>query len=168
MASRAKKAKLEDDTNDLFTVEKVLDKRMGKAGREEYLIQWQGFPESESSWEPKENLQCVQLLADFEKEYAKREKPTTRRRPKTPEQDQSAASAEEEPNTNDAFGLNGKQLKCLVGLTRASGELHFLCKFSDDTARLLPTKEVNLRYPQQVIKYYESKLTLQEPLNDEL
>lgn len=52
-------------------VEKVLDKRTGKAGRDEFLIQWQGFPESDSSWEPRENLQCVEMLDEFEREFSK-------------------------------------------------------------------------------------------------
>ncbi|EGT34760.1 CBN-HPL-2 protein [Caenorhabditis brenneri] len=168
MSSRSKKAKIEEEKGDVFVVEKVLSRRIGKAGREEFLIQWQGFPESDSSWEPRENLQCTEMLEQFEKESAKRDKPSTRRRQKSPEKDtaqpaateQAAPNADTEPNTSDRFGLNGKQMKHIVGLTKATGELHFLCKFADDTAMLVPAKEVNSRYPSHVIKYYESKLVI--------
>ncbi|EFO86862.1 CRE-HPL-2 protein [Caenorhabditis remanei] len=150
--SLAKKPKLDDSKNNVFIVEKVLDKRPGKAGREEFLIQWQGFSEDDSSWEPRENLHCIELLEEFEKEYAKRDRPI-RRRQKSPEQDVVAGPAEEEPSSSDKFSLNGKQLKCIVGLTRSPGELHFLCKFNDDTARLLPAKEINNRYRPFVDEY---------------
>ncbi|CAB07241.1 Chromobox protein homolog hpl-2 [Caenorhabditis elegans] len=175
MSSKStKRAKIEDPKDNVFMVEKVLDKRTGKAGRDEFLIQWQGFPESDSSWEPRENLQCVEMLDEFEREFSKREKPIRKRHSQKPEPSEDQADPEEdkdekkETNQNDKFSLEGKQLKCIVGLTKGPGELHFLCKFSDDTARLLPAKEVNSRYPSQVIRYYESKLTIQDPKADEL
>ncbi|ULT99999.1 hypothetical protein L3Y34_000925 [Caenorhabditis briggsae] len=159
---------MDDPKDNVFMVEKVLDKRSGKAGREEFLIQWQGFPASDSSWEPRENLQCIDLLEEFEKEFAKREKPS-RRKLKSPErstskQQQSTSKQqpapesletpnEEEVFTKDNFSLHGKQLKCIVGITKTPGDLHFLCKFTDDTARLIPAKEVNSRYRPFVDEY---------------
>lgn len=44
-------------------IESVLDKRTSK-GNVEYLIDWQGQPESERSWEPEENLRQAQGLLD--------------------------------------------------------------------------------------------------------
>lgn len=32
---------------------------------DEYLIKWEGYAVSESTWEPKQNLNCPQLLKDF-------------------------------------------------------------------------------------------------------
>lgn len=72
----------------VFAVEKVLNKRNGRQGQVEFLIKWQvcyweatlikrwifyfqGFPESENTWEPRENLQCSKMLEEFEREYAK-------------------------------------------------------------------------------------------------
>jgi transposase InsO family protein len=52
-----------------FEVESILDvrtRRFGKGSREEYLVQWKGYPLWESTWEPKANLRhCPDLLREF-------------------------------------------------------------------------------------------------------
>ena len=47
-----------------FEVEKILDKRT-HYGKIQYLIKWKGYPSSEASWEPEENLNCPKLLKEF-------------------------------------------------------------------------------------------------------
>ena len=50
---------------DQYVVEKILAER--KNGRRlEYLVKWVGYPAEESSWEPRSNLRCPDLLAEFE------------------------------------------------------------------------------------------------------
>ena len=39
-----------------FYVEKVIKMRDNKEGREEFLVKWVGYPLSEATWEPFENL----------------------------------------------------------------------------------------------------------------
>jgi hypothetical protein len=46
-------------------VERILAKR--KVGRQQqYLVKWQGYPAEDNSWEPRSNLHCPDLLAEFE------------------------------------------------------------------------------------------------------
>ncbi|GAB4814481.1 hypothetical protein N2152v2_001527 [Parachlorella kessleri] len=47
-----------EDTTDIFLVERILDKRTttGKGRRTEYLVQWQGYPIYDATWEPISNL----------------------------------------------------------------------------------------------------------------
>jgi len=48
-----------------YVVERILGQR--KNGRkQQYLVKWAGYPVEESSWEPRANLRCPDLLAEFE------------------------------------------------------------------------------------------------------
>ncbi|CAO4369465.1 unnamed protein product [Caenorhabditis nigoni] len=95
-----------------------------------------------------------------EREFQREREKTSRRKLKSPErstpkqqqstskqqpapESQETTRKEEEVFTKDNFSLHGKQLKCIVGLTKTPGDLHFLRKFTDDTARLILAKEVN-------------------------
>ena len=50
-----------------YEVEQILDKRK-HYGKTQYLIKWKGYPLSEASWEPEENLNCPELLEEFNKQ----------------------------------------------------------------------------------------------------
>ncbi|CAO4369462.1 unnamed protein product [Caenorhabditis nigoni] len=97
-----------------------------------------------------------------EREFQREREKTSRRKLKSPErstpkqqqstskqqpasESQETTRKEEEVFTKDNFSLHGKQLKCIVGLTKTPGDFHFLCKFTDDTARFILAKEVNSR-----------------------
>jgi hypothetical protein len=51
----------------LYEVEDILDKRYNiKTGQEEYRVKWEGYPESQATWEPISNLQYVlELIQEF-------------------------------------------------------------------------------------------------------
>ena len=67
------KEKDDDDAgSEEYVVEKVKRKRMTQEGKEMYLIKWEGYSESENTWEPKEYLNCPKLIAKFEKKAKKR------------------------------------------------------------------------------------------------
>ncbi|XP_077559638.1 chromobox protein homolog 1-like [Haemaphysalis longicornis] len=55
-----------------YVVERILDKRV-RNGRAQYLLKWSGYPCSECTWEPEENLDCPDLMKKFEKRMAKKE-----------------------------------------------------------------------------------------------
>lgn len=49
-----------------FEVEEIIDKRVRKK-KVEYCLKWKGYNDNENSWEPKENLNCDELIKNFEK-----------------------------------------------------------------------------------------------------
>ncbi|VDM70191.1 unnamed protein product, partial [Strongylus vulgaris] len=77
-----------------------------------------------STWEPEENVACHELIAEFERKRAKTEK--------------------KEPSTSTEK-REEKQLHRIIGLTDSPGELHFLIKWKDHTADLVPAKEANVK-----------------------
>ncbi|KAI6176798.1 Chromobox protein-like protein 3-like protein [Aphelenchoides bicaudatus] len=68
-----------DPQNNIFLVEKLLDRRWRRQ-RSEYLVKWMGYPDSENSWEPKQNINPV-LVEQFD---AEKGGPLTGPAPKAP------------------------------------------------------------------------------------
>jgi len=64
--------------DDVYEIDKVLDRRPSSVGSYEYLVQWRGYPESENSWEPGPNISAGALNAFWLKHNirAKRQKAT--------------------------------------------------------------------------------------------
>ncbi|KAH6923511.1 hypothetical protein HPB50_002133 [Hyalomma asiaticum] len=62
-----------------YIVEKVLDRREWQ-GKLQYLLKWKGYPASENTWEPEENLHCPDLIGQFLKKQKQKAK-SERRQP---------------------------------------------------------------------------------------
>ena len=53
--------------NDIYYIERILDRRKVN-GRLEYKIKWEGYPMSQSTWEPLENLKtAIELVEEYDK-----------------------------------------------------------------------------------------------------
>uniref|UniRef100_A0ABI7W7T5 Histone-lysine N-methyltransferase SUV39H1 n=1 Tax=Felis catus TaxID=9685 RepID=A0ABI7W7T5_FELCA len=50
-----------------FEVEYLCDYKKIRE-QEYYLVKWRGYPDSESTWEPRQNLKCVRILKQFHKD----------------------------------------------------------------------------------------------------
>jgi len=143
-----------------YTVEKILDKRI-RGGKTEYLIKWEGYPDSENTWEPEDNLDCPDLIGAFE-EKSKQKKEEKKRKK---EAEASSSGKKKQKLVEDEEGKprgfeRGLQPERIIGATDSSGELMFLMKWKDsDEADLVPARQANVKCPQIVIQFYEERLT---------
>lgn len=65
-----------DDEQDEYIVETIRGWRYNKRMkyRKEFLIKWQNYPEDQNTYEPREHLNCSEILEKFVKNLDKREK----------------------------------------------------------------------------------------------
>jgi len=149
-----------------FIVDKILDKR-SKNGKIEYYLSWKGFGPEENTWEPRENLDCPDLIKLFEDNRRKGDK-AKRAAPKST--DDPAAKKAKHP-TEDARPRGferGLQPERIIGATDSSGELIFLIKWKgSDEADLVPARQANMKSPQVVIQFYEERLSWHTTSQDE-
>jgi len=98
-----------------FIVEKVLKMRTTKKGKVQYLLKWKGFPHSENTWEPAENLECPGLIAAFMAEQKEKQQTTTTKSNENSNGKRSHSTHshtdEENNNTNNTSQLNDLVLK---------------------------------------------------------
>lgn len=51
--------------NDDFEVHRIIDVYFHKNGKRDFLVSWKGYPASENSWEPEDNMDCKDLIAKY-------------------------------------------------------------------------------------------------------
>jgi len=155
-------APAEEEEEEEFTVEKVVDSRM-RGGKKEYLLKWKGYPDSENTWEPSENLDCPDMIAVFEDKKKKKEseKGVKRKATNSAKDDVKEKKKKKDGGDNKPRGFErGLTPERIIGATDSSGELMFLMKWnSSDEADLVPARQANVRCPQIVIAFYEERLT---------
>ncbi|CAF0986615.1 unnamed protein product [Adineta ricciae] len=152
-----------------FVVEKILKMRTTKKGKVQYLLKWKGFPDSENTWEPAENLECPDLIAAFVAEQKEKQETSTSNGKRshsiasTDEVNNNSTSSTKRPRIEiEQTGYHrGLLPEKLMGATDIyDGELMFLVKWKDvNKPELVPSRIVNKQSAQMVIKFYEDRLT---------
>ncbi|CAF2860227.1 unnamed protein product [Rotaria sp. Silwood2] len=52
--------------DDIYVVEKILDKKILENDQIVYLLKWFGYNEDDATWEPEENIFCKDLIDQYE------------------------------------------------------------------------------------------------------
>uniref|UniRef100_T1L3U7 Chromo domain-containing protein n=1 Tax=Tetranychus urticae TaxID=32264 RepID=T1L3U7_TETUR len=61
----------DDSEEEEYAIEKILDRRV-RSGVTEYYIKWKGYSESDNTWEPECNLNCPEMIQQFERQRNQR------------------------------------------------------------------------------------------------
>jgi len=166
----------EEDNEEEFIVEKILKKRKKPNGKWEYFLKWSGFDDSYNTWEPKENMDCEEMLEEFERNWAKEQKQgakkVTKRRgsehgiefePKQARLDISESTAPKK------YGFDrGLDPLRIIGAIHTNGREEFLMKWKGtDEVDALSVQETKKRYPQIVIRFFEERMAWHSPNDNE-
>ena len=149
-----------------FVVEKIIDSRV-KGRKKEYFLKWKRFPDSENTWEPHDNLDCPELISDFEEKNKKKQEESKKRKKVDEDGSKKKKVVEKEDNKPRGFD-QGLPPERIISATDSGSELMFLMKWKEsDEADLVPARQANIRCPQIVIQFYEERLTWHTHEDDE-
>ncbi|XP_055342452.1 chromo domain-containing protein cec-1-like [Paramacrobiotus metropolitanus] len=113
LAASAKEPSAELAGEDIYQAEGIIGKQVRRGGQIFYRVKWLGYPVSQSTWEPLENIgHCFEFIDAYERRTAAA-KPRRRRRPRDDEEESSSEaeedSAEEVPRPRSAGRARGSR-----------------------------------------------------------
>jgi len=160
-----KRDRAEAEEEEVYVVEKILDKRVIPDGTVLYYLKWRNYPESDNTWEPVTNLDCDELISEFEKVWAANNHSQKGASAGSTSPSKKKRSSKKNNGFNDVgnepIGFErGYEAEEIIGATDLDGQIMFNIKWKNtDILDWVPAKEANVKCPQVVIKYYENCLT---------
>lgn len=63
---------------ELYEVERIVDRRKNKKGKTEYLVRWKGYESEDDTWEPEQHLvNCEECMDEFNRHHTEKQKEST-------------------------------------------------------------------------------------------
>lgn len=148
-------AEAESTDDNEFVVEKITQKKFDSRGHSKYLVKWQGFPASDNTWEPEENLaDCDKKMEIFEFQSA--EKLTEKHASEDEESRQT--TTKQSKRRLDQF-LKEWEINDVMGLTVIAKEKYFLVSLANSTQKMwIRASLANQIIPGKVIDFYIKSL----------
>ena len=92
----------------------------------EYLLKWRGYGDDDNTWEPADNLDCTDLIEEFERKRKEmKARPGDKRKLETKKEKKVTSKGPGERLRGFERRLDPERI---VGATDSSGELMFLIK----------------------------------------
>lgn len=137
---------LKEEEN-IFQVEKIIDKFVDADGTSHYLVKWLGFPDEENTWEAETDLDCRDKINKYE---AKLRKYHIAFRKKSEEAKQSAESAATPIRSDQANGI----VKIIDKYVEDDGEVFYQVKWIDESGeRISWRSEYDLDCSDRIAEY---------------
>nr|QEP99640.1 polycomb group heterochromatin-associated protein HP1-like protein [Dugesia japonica] len=149
-------------TEEIFYVEKILEMKY-ENGKRLFFLKWEGFPDSENTWEPEENLECPELIKEFLKEQRKLKCAKKRKRLLSADSLNLEELPEEviikEPAVKPRGFPRSREPESILAAGMMNDQMMFLIKWKNvDMANLVSARRANIECPQVVIRFYENHL----------
>ncbi|CAG2173928.1 unnamed protein product [Oppiella nova] len=141
-----------------YVVEAVVDKRR-RNNRVEYLIKWQGYGDQDNTWEPEANLDCQELIDEYEKSVKSSAQKPSKASTVTAKKSRPARGGGES-SIRDVIGFErGFEAEKIIGVTELNGDLLYLVQWQGGgDADLVPANVANHKCPQIVIQFFQERI----------
>ncbi|XP_060630749.1 chromodomain Y-like protein [Anolis sagrei] len=129
-------------SEELYEVERIVDKRKNKKGKTEYLVRWKGYESEDDTWEPEQHLvNCVEYIHEFNRHHNEKQKESTLTR--TNRTSPNNARKQISRSTNSSFSKTSKTL--VIGKDHeAKNQLFTPQKFRKNNTPLSGRKNMDL------------------------
>ncbi|XP_025027845.1 chromodomain Y-like protein [Python bivittatus] len=129
-------------SEELYEVERIVDKRKNKKGKTEYLVRWKGYESEDDTWEPEQHLvNCEEYIHEFNRHHNEKQKESTLTR--TNRTSPNNARKQISRSTNSSFSKTSKSL--VIGKDHESkNQLFAAQKFRKNNTPLSGRKNMDL------------------------
>ncbi|XP_072801844.1 chromodomain Y-like protein isoform X2 [Vicugna pacos] len=129
-------------SEELYEVERIVDKRKNKKGKTEYLVRWKGYGSEDDTWEPEQHLEnCEEYIRDFQRRHSERQREGAL--PRAPRTSPNSARKQVSRSTNSSFSKASPK-PLVIGKdpeSRSSTLFAASQKFRKNTAPSLSTRK---------------------------
>jgi len=93
-----------------YVVENIVGKRSVRGGKVQYFVKWEGFPDTDNTWEPEENLSCPEKVEEYNRVNKDKAGPASKTAPaKRARSKMSDGAASDNDDSADSDGESTKK-----------------------------------------------------------